>query len=498
MNESFGGKVMTVQISRVFNLTLAILAIVSCGPEHGIKNSSPPMQDKWANLKVVPLNQAATYPLSDGECVNSEDSPAIQVLNFSQTDASPGSVVKFPFWTLQSSPTLTSIAVQSSYYERQSERFCESSFLEICKDETGGPALWQIGPPRNLKVCLPEGEYERRSIEGIGLLVHHHIEQASVAFRRARVPEIVAPKVTLEVMPSFVSNFLSAQPNSKDQSILVDNLAFMFLDGQSTIAVFPENIITHEKVVREAGAHVWEPSFTVAHEYCHAIQAQLVPPTQSLLMDFEVLEGLVQADPPALTLQGQKNKLFTAVSEATADLCSLYLNRGNIDSLRSLSGFYFDRSPYEDQFNDRVTLKILNPQILEFFFTGCKTSACAAFVQHVPINFRDPHLLGAILARGTEQMLEQLVTSKDMDSEDRNHQKLRWTLELYKDFAAQLSHESSFFGVRELQAYSLALSGVIRDTLAPLPALNATRLRGELRNLESEYFNGMLRLDLDR
>jgi hypothetical protein len=310
---------------------------------------------------------------------------------------------------LVNSPMVEEITVGDRY-----ERICSENPDEQNNDcgEGGWSLPWhQIKKGTPLKICDPNGRYERYSYESIAATLIYFLEEASRNIRLVYDGNI--PKLKLELMPQYVSLYRNKKGTSEEPAYnayhFMHNLAYF--PSANKIAVLPEPADLDDHFSQKG--HLWESPFSINHELGHHIEQQLLSSSFSFSLQagqnplppfapFSAFRKPPAAGAPSQSLSSSflagttsSQIIHSAISEGFSDLISFYSIGEDQKAVTTLTGIGENRNPVDPYFyqGSNKALKKFDAKMLRLLDSDDAGSSPATMT----------YQLGSILAHTLDQ-----------------------------------------------------------------------------------------------
>jgi len=416
----------SVSISAKSFLILALNAFMGgCGDD----SSSP--APKTPFVEVVPKGTPAAYHLADPTC--QEQTAPVQLTSTTLPSWSGLNIVSeaVALHEISSSSSLTSPAALETVYGRVYERQCswDQDHPGACPDLRNGHGTeekgWELtdkGKP--LRLCAPGHTYPRDSYEGVALTSMYFLERAHARFTSETAGNFAVPKVSLQILPNFISYFDGYQENGQTKRLaqyLTRNLAYFPVQtGLTTpmLVVWPE---PQSKTDEWVGG-LWESGFVLAHEFGHHLELGVLNAGASRTSGFDTLRWNpvlhtyedISPDGAAAGGNSSASQARKSISEAFADLVGFYTEDNSALGISGMPCFGHNRDVENGNFQDDSP-KVLTTEVVQEVSKGPARSGCDGGKP----NFGDAHLVGAVIAYGTNRILSQVI---ELSGGEKSHQ----------------------------------------------------------------------------
>jgi hypothetical protein len=329
--------------------------------------------------------------------------------------------------------------------------------------------LKEIKKPRPLKLCQDDTILSRNTIESAAVSTSYFIQKTNQRFAQIR-PEIRLDPIELHILPSIKRTIIERNRDGSThrRSLFMTDNAF-YVPSENIISFLP-----HSKTMKRSGLDVnlWEVPMVASHEYGHHIFQSIVGKTSRLT---EGCFGHSSHQGLLTFTQGRTvsiEDVISAYNEGFADLVSWYTLEPQERSVLGVRCLEMTRDVGSSRFYDGK-MKKFSAEALQVFFSE-KSILSAASCESV--NFQEIHVLGAIFAHTTDQLLRHLKIA--------DKQKLA----LIADWVKYLKNEERKSSLMSPQAY-------LRETYSKLLRMGIHRSgipfeRRICRKIE-EYFPGL-------
>lgn len=430
-------KIVTLRPFRAFPVkTFLILALsVSLGSCGDDDNSPSP---KTPFVEIVPKGLPATYNLADSACQG--QSTPVQLTSTTLPSWSGLNIISesVALQGIASATSLTSNAAYETTYGRIYERKCtwDQDHPGACPDLRNGPQGdekgWELtdkGKP--LRICGPDRTYPRDSYEGVALTSMYFLEQAHARFATELGNTYTVPKVSLQILPHFISYFDGYQENGQTKRLaqyLTRNLAYFPIQTGLTapmLVVWPEPKAKSEEWV----GGLWESGFVLAHEFGHHLELGVINSAAGKSIALETLRwnplshSYEDISPDGVATGGTSSasQARKSISEAFADLVGFYTEGNSASGISGMPCFGYNRD-VENAYFQEQTPKILTAEVIQELSSGATRSGCDGGKP----KFGDAHLVGAIIAHGTNTIFSHVIEQTGGDKSNQYRMAIDW------------------------------------------------------------------------
>lgn len=388
---------------------ISIFSLTACG-----KKIKEEQKDEFEFSSINELPSLKGYELEDLECqqqgagVSEFDSGKIFTLRSGESTSN----YKY-LSNINSSTSLRGNHISGTDFGMVTEQECQ---IDGDSHSCGNMlSVRQEAAP--LKICRPNADFRRNTIEGIALTSVVHVDSLFNYYYSIPTEKLSLRKVKLLILPSFIKQYPS------DTRMKRDNLAFYpNLNGEPTIAVFPKG---DTGKTLWGDANLWESPWILAHEASHHVFRSHVD-LNRLTKDshdssrhaLHLSKKLGNKEVKRLGLTSSSLRkvsgldVSSIVNEAFADLFAHLSLQGESRWLNNLKCFAQSRDPNSDMFADRDTEKSITSDVISKFFSA---SSIRGGDCDTP-NFQDSHMVGAIVANGLYKLFKLSAEYKNQYS----------------------------------------------------------------------------------
>lgn len=423
-------------------LVLAVLGSSGC-----IRFKHSDDDEKPLGPEITDSSVAGQYALADSQCQSSEDDMALDVSAWQFDGSKTSSQTGFQ---AKSSATygLSGEIISSSYYGLHWRQTCAKSGSSVKCDKGT-----LVSEPRPLKICKSGQNFPQTSYEGIGITSLEHIEAAAKFYRTLEGSDKDMERANLFVIPLVEKVLKSSSGGNAASEFQSDNLAYVAnYAGAPGFLIFPKGAASVELGIWK-NLNLWEAPWTLAHEFGHHVlrthtDVENFDDLSSLTNEKRALqirqrEGLIQL--PEINRRStekeaiiekdsaggrvvDRNLIWDGMNEGFADLFSFYARGSQPGQSKGIDCFAHNRDIDEDLFADSQP-KALTDDVMEQFLSlskGPSSRDCSK------PNFQDIHIIGAIIARGVDQLFAAKVGSAADASAAKGALLLQWAGRLKK------------------------------------------------------------------
>lgn len=335
--------------------------------------------------------------------------------------------VGFMFKDVSSVNSLENPIIGRTYYGFHQKRLCEQTDAKLqCQEKATIVTVQQ-----SLKICRPNGPYDRFSVEGVALSSLANIVTAYDYYRSLPNKSPNMEKASLLVLPT-IEKVINTRNASGDmvlqRRLSTDNLAYApSFGGEPAFVIFPKG-----KKAEQAGLwpdlNLWEIPWALAHEFGHHVfrthtNVTEISNSKTMATNFSGdfyqisdLDGHLHGGSDQHLddhLDGQKllaertvgnTEVWGVVNEGFADLFAYYVQDAKSGAIENIDCFESNREVAKSDFSNGKR-KILSQEVLELFYASEKNEQAGCS----KINFQDVHFIGAIVAFGIDQIFSQEV-----------------------------------------------------------------------------------------
>ncbi|MBF0443503.1 MAG: hypothetical protein HQK54_16470, partial [Oligoflexales bacterium] len=400
----------------------ALIFAVSCGEQRQKEN--PKKTERNITTKMIMVKPSDDYFVSDPDCQEGRKPAANRIDGgriylFYQENSNnylTKQSVSFSGFSLESSPALHASHISSILTGSEYVRYCTGTYAAgECLD--GNRYVdWNMSKGgAQLRFCDSFSDYDRNSYEGIAVTSVYYIENALSKYEKALGRRIAG--LELEVLPLYQSVYVNEEDENGEKVAkvysLVRNLAYF--PGRNKIAVFPES--ERQQKFFSKNGHLWENSFSMAHEAAHHIETIIAPPGGFKNRNTLIWNPLVHEYYafPGSNADEYSVRFYSAVSEAFADIMGFYAVSENEGMVTSLFDFGYDRNPKNPYMRPNYEAKKekrLDERLYHNFFSPAR---------EIPaLNKVSPHGMGAVIAHGMYEIFSQMIPAESPSPEAMN------------------------------------------------------------------------------
>jgi hypothetical protein len=348
---------------------------------------------------------AEDYYLQDPSCQTEVKSNSVSGASVYVWQGDRTRSIQNDFSKLYNGNSISSNIIANTWFNYHQRKECTVlDGVESCESE-----ISVVENKKYLRVCDKKGDYERKSFEGIALTTIATLDR-SHEYYQSLFSSKNMHKANLLVLPKIEKHIEDQSQGTESSEYSADNLTYTSsYTGNPLFVVYPKSRETINRGLWK-DLNLWEIPWAIAHEFGHHVHS--THSTSSTSGSAFLSHSKFKAN-NSLKLQSNGEKTWRAVGEAFADLFAFYSLGGKSGYLEGIECFENDREVESSVFVDG-TEKNLTFNVLEKFQssnnvtgTNCKKP-----------NFGEAHTIGAILARGVDQIFEAEVGSSAIDKSE--------------------------------------------------------------------------------
>ena len=383
-------------------LVFGVLALNVSGC--GVRVDTDKDSDRDVQQTTADAAFAEQYFVDDLECMKGDGGVVTRApVHMWQGDSSRP--INYTFNDTSARASLRGPSISESYYGLHQRAACTVEGGEVVCD--GKATLEQ--EPKALKLCRPEGPYERASVEGVALASYANLATAYEFYVSLPDHSPTLLKSRMLVLPTIEKVY--EQNGVTKRSVSTDNLAYTpEFAGQPAFIIYPKGRRAKQDGLWE-GLNLWELPWAMAHEYGHHIFRTHTGVTS--LGDEEGAKS-INAPLPIQSFDDENTSGLRSVSgteywgatnEGYADLFSYYTFGAEAGLVKGVDCFDQNRATESGSFANG-DLKRLDDEIMNVFMSSTKAERSEGCKNPY---YQDIHAIGAIIAYGVNRLFDTAV-----------------------------------------------------------------------------------------
>jgi hypothetical protein len=388
--------------SLFFSMPMALI-ISSCG----LREQKPMDPDKSGFINIPPqtigeIDAFAKYPLVDKACLSSAASTTIKSAVVSSFEKDRILRKSLPLSDVIARESLASPYIKGTTFGAAFQTDCKGELGDRsnCAEETT-----IIRPSYPLKICRETADYVVNSFEDVAVTTFVHLNNFLIFHDRIRSSQDQLPPLELSIMPSITYKYETGKTER------ADNISYYpALFATPAIVVLPRGRISDKLW---PNFDLWDSPWIVGHEGAHHVFRSYISRKNganlylaNALDDSEAVsrpnEDFADSATDSATI-AYLPETVSAVNESFADLLSFFALGADSRYLNDLPCVGKNRAITSATFSDGQKKELTASRLALFYSTDTSNALpCDA-------NFRDHHIIGAILAHAIYSLFYETV-----------------------------------------------------------------------------------------